>query len=63
VISHFIICAFHRAPKGGTVWTTWNYPLSYGLKLTPLFRINRQRPDRSFWQLYQNHREFLGETA
>src|SRR5205823_4017762 len=45
--------------KGGTVWTTWNYPLSYGLKLTPLFRINRQRPDRSFWQLYQSHREFL----
>jgi len=45
--------------KNGTVWTTWNYPLSYGLKLTPLFRINRQRPDRSFWQLYQSHREFL----
>jgi hypothetical protein len=45
--------------KGGTVWTTWNYPLSYGLKLTPLFQINRQRPDRSFWQLYQSHREFL----
>jgi hypothetical protein len=43
----------------GKVWTTWNYPLSYGLKLTPLFRINRQRPDRSFWQLYQSHREFL----
>src|SRR6266704_1762623 len=45
--------------KDGTVWTTWNYPLSYGLKLTPLFRINRQRPDRSFWQLYQSHREFV----
>jgi len=45
--------------KDGKVWTTWNYPLSYGLKLTPLFRINRQRPDRSFWQLYQSHREFL----
>src|SRR5437899_10699101 len=45
--------------KKGTVWTTSNYPLSYGLKLTPLFRINRQRPDRSFWQLYQSHREFL----
>jgi len=29
------------------------------LKLTPLFRINRQRADRSFWQLYQSHREFL----
>ena len=45
--------------KNGTVWTTWNYPLSYGLKLTPHFRINRQRPDQSFWQLYQSHREFL----
>ena len=45
--------------KNGTIWTTWNYPLSYGLKLTPQFRINRQRPDQSFWQLYQSHREFL----
>jgi hypothetical protein len=45
--------------KGGTVWTTWNYPLSYGLKLTPRFRINRQRPDQSFWQLHQGHRDFL----
>jgi len=45
--------------KGGIIWTTWNYPLSYGLKLTPQFRINRQRPDQSFWQLYQSHLEFL----
>src|ERR1700704_2037552 len=43
----------------GIIWTTWNYPLSYGLKLTPQFRINRQRPDQSFWQLYQSHKEFL----
>src|SRR5881296_2604352 len=45
--------------KNGAVWTTWNYPLSYGLKVTPQFRINRQRPDQSFWRLYQSHREFL----
>jgi hypothetical protein len=45
--------------KSGTIWTTWNYPLSYGLKLTPQFRINRQRPEQTFWQLYQSHREFL----
>src|SRR5437899_3325810 len=45
------------------VWTPWHYPLSYGLKLTPLFRINRQRPDRSFWQLYQSHREFLSRNG
>ena len=49
--------------KGGTIWTTWNYPLSYGLKLTPQFRINRQRPDQSFWQLYQSHRQFLRENS
>jgi hypothetical protein len=49
--------------KDGKVWTTWNYPLSYGLKLTPLFRINRQRPDRSFWQLYQSHRQFLSRNG
>ncbi len=45
--------------RDGIIWTTWNYPLSYGLKLTPAFRINRQRPDQSFWQLYQSHKEFL----
>lgn len=45
--------------RDGTIWTTWNYPLSYGLKLTPHFRINRQRPDQSFWQLYQSHKIFL----
>ena len=45
--------------KDGIIWTTWNYPLSYGLKLTPQFRINRQRPDQSFWELYQSHKEYL----
>ncbi|MEP6777994.1 MAG: hypothetical protein ABI944_06030 [Chthoniobacterales bacterium] len=48
--------------RDGIVWTTWNYPLSYGLKLTPQFRINRQRPDQSFWQLYQSHREYLRQN-
>ncbi|HEY2801111.1 MAG TPA: hypothetical protein VGI85_10980 [Chthoniobacterales bacterium] len=47
--------------REGIIWTTWNYPLSYGLKLTPQFRINRQRPDQSFWQLYQSHKGFLRE--
>ena len=45
--------------QDGKIWTTWNYPLSYGLKLSPQFRINRQRPDQSFWQLYQSHKSFL----
>ena len=49
--------------QNGTIWTTWNYPLSYGLKLNPNFRINRQRPDQSFWQLYQSHKRFLRTHA
>jgi len=49
--------------RGGIIWTTWNYPLSYGLKLTPQFRINRQRPDQTFWQLYQSHRAFLRKNG
>jgi hypothetical protein len=49
--------------RAGVIWTTWNYPLSYGLKLTPQFRINRQRPDQSFWQLYQSHKSFLRSHA
>ncbi|MGI8431040.1 MAG: hypothetical protein ACR2MW_01950 [Chthoniobacterales bacterium] len=49
--------------QDGTIWTTWNYPLSYGLKLTPHFRINRQRPDQSFWQLYQSHKRFLRDHS
>src|ERR1700745_1247707 len=57
-LSFYYLRVSSRA-KDGIVWTTWNYPLSYGLKLTPQFRINRQRPDQTFWQLYQSHREFL----
>ena len=49
--------------QDGIIWTTWNYPLSYGLKLTPQFRINRQRPDQSFWQLYHSHKAFLSVNA
>ncbi len=49
--------------QDGTIWTTWNYPFSYGLKLTPQFRINRQRPDQSFWQLYHSHKAFLRDHA
>src|SRR5262249_61699300 len=49
--------------QDGNIWTTLNYPLSYGLKLSPHFRINRQRPDQSFWQLYQSHKAFLRDNG
>jgi hypothetical protein len=61
-LSFYYLRISSRIPDG-TVWTTWNYPLSYGLKLPPQFRINRQRPDQSFWQLYQSHKRFLRDYS
>jgi len=45
--------------KDGTIWTTWNYPFSYSLKLVPQLKINRLRTDQTYLQLYQSHRDFL----
>ena len=45
--------------KDGRIWTTWNYPFSYTLKLAPEWRTNRVNSDQSFLQLYENHRDFL----
>ncbi len=45
--------------KDGRLWTTWNYPFSYSLKLVPQWRVNRVNTDQSFLELYENHRDFL----
>ncbi|MEQ1859409.1 MAG: hypothetical protein ABMA13_05695 [Chthoniobacteraceae bacterium] len=45
--------------QDGRLWTTWNYPFSYSLKLAPEWRVNRVSGDQSFLELYENHREFL----
>ncbi len=45
--------------KDGTVWTTWNYPFSLNLKLSPDWRINRESGDKSFLELIESHRLFL----
>jgi hypothetical protein len=45
--------------RDGTIWTTWNYPFSYSLKLVPQLKINRMRSDQTFLQLYESHRHFL----
>jgi hypothetical protein len=43
----------------GAIWTTWNYPFSYSLKLVPQLKINRLPADQSFLQMYASHRDFL----
>lgn len=45
--------------NGGEIWTTWNYPFSYSLKLAPQWRVNRLRGDRTFLELIESHRQFL----
>ena len=57
-IAFYYISLSSRA-KDGKIWTTWNYPFSYSLKLVPDWRVNRLRGDQTFLQLYESHRDFL----
>lgn len=43
----------------GEVWTTWNYPFSYGLKLGPHWKINRAHQDQSIRDLCHVHKNYL----
>ncbi|HEY3898785.1 MAG TPA: hypothetical protein VGM54_09245 [Chthoniobacter sp.] len=60
-ITFFYLSISSRA-KDGTLWTTWNYPFSYSLKLVPQWRVNRLRGDQTFLQIYESHRQFLNEN-
>lgn len=57
-VSFYYLSISSRA-KDGTIWTTWNYPFSYSLKLVPHLRINRLRSDYTFFELYESHRDWL----
>lgn len=57
-IAFYYLSISSRA-KDGRVWTTWNYPFSYSLKLVPQMRVNRLRSDQTFLQLHESHRDFL----
>ena len=57
-IAFYYLSLSSRA-RDGTLWTTWNYPFSYSLKLAPQWRVNRLRGDLDFAQLLTSHREFL----
>ena len=60
-VAFFYLSISSRA-KDGTIWTTWNYPFSYSLKLVPQWRVNRLRGDQSFLQIYESHRQFLHQN-
>jgi hypothetical protein len=58
----FFYLSISSRAKDGTLWTTWNYPFSYSLKLVPQWRVNRQRGDQTFLQIYESHRQFLNQN-
>ena len=55
----FYYLSISSRAQDGTIWTTWNYPFSYSLKLVPQWRVNRLRGDQTFLQMYESHRHFL----
>ena len=59
-MSFYYLSISSRA-KDGKIWTTWNYPFSYSLKLAPALRINRLRSDQTFLQIYESHVDFLNK--
>ncbi len=55
----FFYLSLSSRAKDGKIWTTWNYPFSYSLKMVPNWRVNRVRGDRTFLEIHENHRDFL----
>ena len=47
----------------GRTWTTWNYPFSYPMKLTPGFNVKRVRAISSFQELVSRHENFLEQSG
>lgn len=59
-VTFFYMSLSSRAADG-TIWTTWNYPFSYSLKIVPQLRINRRSGEQSFLQMAESHHAFLDE--
>lgn len=57
-VSFFYLSISSRDTAGRT-WVTWNYPFPPNMKLSPSLRLNRQPPDVTFFDMYQNHLGFL----
>lgn len=61
-VAFYYLSVSSRA-KNGKIWTTWNYPFSYSLKLVPQWKVNRLRGDKTFLQLHESHRDFLRDNG
>lgn len=61
-IAFYYLSISSRA-KDGRIWTTWNYPFSYSLRLVPEWRVNRLRGDRTFLEIHESHKNFLSRNG
>lgn len=59
----FYYLSLSSRAKDGRVWTTWNYPFSYSLKLSPSWRVKRLRGEKTFLEMYETHKSFLSEQG
>ncbi len=48
--------------EDGHIYTTWNYPFSYGLRLLPRLRLHRTAGDIPFSEMLSEHRLFLDRS-
>lgn len=61
-VAFYYVSVSSRA-KDGRIWTTWNYPFSYSLRLVPQWQVNRLRGDRTFLEIYESHKSFLSHNS
>lgn len=54
---HFI--SFTSQDKQGRIWVTWDYPLTYGLKMPPEVALYRALDCDSPEEMLEQHKEFL----
>jgi hypothetical protein len=47
----------------GKTWTTWNYPFSYAMEITPGIEIKRAPATLSFAEMLNSHRDFLAHRG
>lgn len=55
----FCYLSLSSRASDGKIWTTWDYPFTYSLKLVPEWKMNLVQAGKSFEELYESHRAFL----
>jgi hypothetical protein len=55
----FHFAMFLSEDKAGRIWATWDYPLTYGLKMPPQVALYRVLEADSIREIYGEHQEFL----